>query len=165
MLSTTLCNSGIINGSEMFYIWILFYVLKINLISEPEAKAETCFSEPARLPRRSKLQRIVLCSQTLIVILWFLDHLMNRNPLLISCQVQHLWHFQRGKMLPQRISCHRNQISGGKSPEQICPLAPFLQHQAKDLVWPGRLFHGEQFHLIYRIRNGMIEMTFLPNQW
>lgn len=64
-------------------------------------------------------------------------------------------------MLPQRIGCHRNQISWEKSPKQICPLAPFLQHQAKDLVWPSSLFHGEQFHLIYHNRNCMIERLFL----
>jgi len=71
----TFYDSRIINGSEMFYIWVLFHSLKTKVLSELEAKPETCLSEQARLPRKSKLQRKALRSQTLIMILWFLNHL------------------------------------------------------------------------------------------
>ena len=69
VLSMMLYDSRITNGSEMCYIWILFYLLKIKLLSELEAKAETCPFEQARLPRKNKLQRKALCSWTLIIIL------------------------------------------------------------------------------------------------
>lgn len=74
-------------------------------------------------------------------------------------------YWSEGSLLILRLLGHRNQLSGGESLKQMCPLPLFLQHQAKDLVQPSCLFHEEQFDQIYDIRNCMIEMVFLANQW